>query len=167
MECLTSKQQQDQTRLVFLCQEFHQHESQMHWLSQHIPAFFLETWEPDVLKTDEQNTHFTGCIPMLSISAERVGAKSMLSRKLHAIVLMFSLSIGVGVGRARGNGTFRYYAYNRPLACPWKCSQSGGQNNKICLHENRSQFPKEKLYFVLSSRLATFPSCVRGLSLRV
>ena len=36
---------------------------------------------------------------MLSISAERVGAKSTLSRKLHAIVLMFSLSIGVGVGR--------------------------------------------------------------------
>ena len=86
MECLTSKQQQDQTRLVFLCQEFHQHESQMHWLSQHIPAFFLETWEPDVLKTDEQNTHFTGCIPMLSISAERVGAKSTVSRKLHACI---------------------------------------------------------------------------------
>ena len=100
MECLTSKQQQDQTRLVFLCQEFHQHESQMHWLSQHISAFFLETWEPDVLKTDEQNTHFTGHIPMLSISAERVGAKSTLSRKLH-VCIYYSANV---LTKHRGGG---------------------------------------------------------------
>ena len=36
---------------------------------------------------------------------------------------------------------------------PWECVQSGGQNNKIFLHENRPQFPEEKTYFVLSSIL--------------
>ena len=34
-----------------------------------------------------------------------------------------------------------------PLARPWECSQSGGQDNNIFLHENRSQFPEEKILF--------------------
>ena len=35
---------------------------------------------------------------------------------------------------------------------------------RFFLHENRSQFPEEKIYFVLSSRLAAFPWCARGLT---
>ena len=31
------------------------------------------------------------------------------------------------------------------------------------LHENISQFPEAKICFVLSSRLAAFPLCARGL----
>ena len=53
--------------------------------------------------------------------------------------------------------------WNRRFARPWECSQSGGWNPKIFLHENTSQFPEENIYFVLSSRLATFPWCARGL----
>ena len=48
------------------------------------------------------------------------------------------------------------------LASPWKCSQFGGQNNKIVLHENRSQFPEAKISFVLFSRLAAFPQTSKG-----
>ena len=36
------------------------------------------------------------------------------------------------------------------------------ENNKIFLHENRSQFPEEKNSFVLSSRLAAFPQVQGG-----
>ena len=53
--------------------------------------------------------------------------------------------------------------YKRPLlARLWEYSQSGGQNNKIFLHKNRSQFPQEKISFVLSSGLAAFPRCAEG-----
>ena len=45
----------------------------------------------------------------------------------------------------------------RPLARPWECDQSEGQNNKIFLHENRSQFQEENISFVLPPRLAAFP----------
>ena len=68
------------------------------------------------------------------------------------------------------------YWANKPLARPWKCSQFGGQN-KIFLHENRSQLPEEKISFVFCPPdwlhsydvqgvyICVFPFCVMYLCL--
>ena len=50
---------------------------------------------------------------------------------------------------------------NRPLARPWECSQSGGQNN-IFLHENRSQFPEEKISFFFVLQIGCNPMMCKG-----
>ena len=58
------------------------------------------------------------------------------------------------------NNKLHYY---RPLAGPWECSQSVEDRTiRFFLHEDRSQFPEEKIYFVLSSRLAAFLWCTKG-----
>ena len=51
-----------------------------------------------------------------------------------------------------------------PCAHLWECSQSGDRKIRFFLHNNRSQFPEEKIAFFLSSRLAAFSWCARGIS---
>ena len=52
-----------------------------------------------------------------------------------------------------------------PLHVRWKAANLEDETRRFFLHENRSQFPEEKISFVLSFRLAAFPRCARGLFL--
>ena len=61
-----------------------------------------------------------------------------------------------------------YPSHNRLLAHHGNATNLEDRTIRLIFsHENRSQSPEEKIYLVLSPRLAAFPWCARGLYLQL